>query len=188
MNKFNIILKIGLAVALITFLVYVRLIPRTARDLFQTMTYQQLLFSLFIILVILSDIYKTLKSLGYIKTQENYVTTKINQITSSISKYIVDSLTVLYDTILQSLESVVYKLFGKEFFYYETIRKFLIFANKEKYRKIYAILLLGLSYLPRIFFISAIIVDVFMYIVLIMHIVASHYSFSHCFQECLYLF
>lgn len=155
--------KIFLAISLGLLLFYLRLVPRTARDLWENITHKQLFLILFTISLIIINIYTICKTWGYIKTKENHKFQKINEYFSRINKIIIDSFLVFFESLLYGFQYIAENLFNERYFYYNSLRYFLIYTNKKEYHVFYSIMLLTMTYLPKIIMLLAIVVDVFFY-------------------------
>lgn len=163
MNNLTGFLRILVAISLLFGLFYIRLIPRASRDLWENMTNQQLFLTLFTITLILLNIYSILKTLGYIKPKVNKIIEKLTPIINNLIEFLIKSFLMVYNAIWYLIEHVSSRYFNIDCMHYEILRRFLIVANKPKYLKYYALGLLSLQYLPRIVFLLALSVDVFIY-------------------------
>jgi hypothetical protein len=74
-----------------------------------------------------------------------------------------ESFVTLYCVLGEFVETIAENLFKIQKFQYNSGRQFLLFANKEKYWKYYAIFLLSFNFFPRFLLLFCLMVDVFLY-------------------------
>ena len=155
------ILHLLLAIIIILFVFYIRLLPRVSRELWEQMNNYQVLSSVIKIGLVIMHIYLLLRLMGIIEQKNRFpVIVSIKLFLTKISDYFTWTLINLYKFFWYIIETIGMHIYQFPLVKYTFIRKIAKFLLDSQSFNIIFIFLLILSLGPKLIFISAFSYDV----------------------------
>lgn len=158
------IANLFLAFVIVSSLLYVRLVPRIARDLWESLNYYQIFSISLNIIFLLIELYYILILLTVIKPPKPklYIEKFLSPF-ANIGQYIKDILINFYQFSWYILGFLIEKLFGYKLLHYNVIRKVAKHYNATSNFKYYCWSLIAIKFVPKIIIVMAFFVDVIIY-------------------------